>query len=55
VGLEAGSATIAIRIQYKGTERIIELPLTLDEIARLLGKQSVRDMRIGQFPVPMRL
>ena len=47
--LEAGSASIAIRIQYKGTERIIELPLTLDEVARLAWEAEFRDMRIGQF------
>jgi hypothetical protein len=47
--LEAGSASIAIRIQYKGTERTIELPLTLDEIARLALEGEFRDMRIGQF------
>ena len=47
--LEAASASIAIRIQYKGTERITELPLTLDEIARLAWEAEFRDMRIGQF------
>ena len=47
--LEAGSASIAIRIQYKGTERTTELPLTLDEIARLAWEAEFRDMRIGQF------
>jgi hypothetical protein len=47
--LEAGSASIAIRIQYKGAERTIELPLTLDEIARLAWEAEFRDMRIGQF------
>ena len=47
--LEAGSASIAIRTQYKGTERTIELPLTLDEVARLAWEAEFRDMRIGQF------
>jgi hypothetical protein len=47
--LEAGSANIAIRIQYNGTERTIELPLTLDEVARLAWEAEFRDMRIGQF------
>ena len=47
--LEAGSASIAIRIQYEGTERTIELPLTLDEVARLAWEAEFRDMRIGQF------
>jgi hypothetical protein len=47
--LEAGSANIAIRIQYNGTERTIELPLTLDVVARLAWEAEFRDMRIGQF------
>jgi hypothetical protein len=47
--LEAGSANIAIRIQHNGMERTIELPLTLDEVARLAWEAEVRDMRIGQF------
>jgi hypothetical protein len=47
--LEAGSANIAIRIEYKGAERTIELPLTLDEIARLAWEAEFRGMRIGQF------
>jgi hypothetical protein len=47
--LEAGSANLAIRIQYKGTERTTELPLTLDEIARLAWEAEFRNMRIGQF------
>jgi hypothetical protein len=47
--LEALSASIAIRIQYKGTERTIEVPLTSDEIAGLAWEAEFRDMRIGQF------
>ena len=47
--LEAGSVNIAIRIQHNGTERTIELPLTLDEVARLAWEAEFRDMRIGQF------
>ena len=47
--LEAGSANIAIRIQHNGMERTIELPLTLDEVARLAWEAEFRDMRIGQF------
>jgi hypothetical protein len=47
--LEAGSANIAIRIQDNGTERTIELPLTLREVARLAWEAEFRDMRIGQF------
>ena len=47
--LEAGSGSIAIRTQYKGTERTIELPLTLEDVARLAWEAEFRDMRIGQF------
>ena len=47
--LEAGLANVAIRIQYKGTERTTELPLTLGEIARLACEAEFRDMTIGQF------
>jgi hypothetical protein len=47
--LETGSANIAIRIQYNGMGRTIELPLTLDEVARLAWEADFRDMRIGQF------
>jgi hypothetical protein len=47
--LETGSASIAIRIQFKGTERTIESPLTLDEVARLAWEAEFRGMRIGPF------
>ena len=47
--LEAGSPSVAIRIQYKGTERTTELPLTLDVVARLAWEAEFRDMRIGEF------
>jgi hypothetical protein len=40
--LEAGSANIAIRIQHNGMERTIELPLTLDEVARLAWEAEFR-------------
>ena len=46
---EVGSASVAIRMQYKGMERTTELPLTLDEVARLVWEAECRDMRIGQF------
>ena len=46
---EVGSANVAIRMQYKGMERTTELPLTLDEVARLAWEAEFRDMRIGQF------
>jgi hypothetical protein len=47
--LETGSASIAVRIQFKGTERTIESPLTLDEVARLAWEAEFRGMRIGRF------
>ena len=47
--LEASSANIAIRMQHNGMERTIELPLTLDEVARLVWEAEFRDMGIGQF------
>ena len=46
---EVGSANIAIRMQYKGMERTTELPLSLDEVARLAWEAEFRDMSIGQF------
>ena len=42
--LEAGSANVAIRIQYKGTERTTELPLTFEEIARLAWEAEFREL-----------
>jgi hypothetical protein len=45
----AGSVSVAIRIEYNGLERTIELPLTLDGVARLAWEAEFRDMRIGQF------
>jgi hypothetical protein len=47
--LEAGFANIAIRIQRNDMERTIELPLTMDEVARLAWEAKFRDMGIGQF------
>ena len=46
---EVGAANVAIRMQYKGMERTTELPLTLDEVARLAWEAEFRDMSIGQF------
>ena len=36
-------------MQYKGMERTTELPLSLDEVARLAWEAEFRDMSIGQF------
>jgi hypothetical protein len=47
--LEAGSASVAIRIQYNGMERTSELPLTLDMIGQLAWEAELRDMRIGEL------
>ena len=47
--LETGSASVAIRIQYNGMERIAALPLTLDVIGQLAWEAELRDMRIGEL------
>jgi hypothetical protein len=47
--LEAGSASVAIRIQYNGMERTTELPLTLDMIGQLAFEAQFRDMSIGEL------
>jgi transcriptional regulator len=47
--LEAGSANVAIRIQYNGMERITELPLALDIIGQLAWEAEFRDMRFGEL------
>ena len=47
--LEAGSASVAMRIQYNGMERTTELPLTLDIIGQLAWEAELRDMRIGKL------
>src|SRR6516165_8961563 len=47
--LETGSASVAIRIQYNGMERIATLPLTLDMIGQLAWEAELRDMRIGEL------
>jgi len=46
---EAGAAHFAIRMQYKGDERTIELPLTPDMITQLAFEAELRDMRIGEL------
>jgi len=47
--LEAGSVSVAIRIQYNGMERTTELSLTLDLIGQLAFEAQFRDMSIGEL------
>jgi hypothetical protein len=47
--LEAGSPSVAIRFQYKGTERTTELPLNLDMIGRLAWEAEFRNMSIAEL------
>jgi hypothetical protein len=47
--LEAGSASIAIRFQYKGMERTTELPLSLDMFAQLAWEAEFRNMRTAEL------
>ena len=39
---EAGAATIAIRMRYRGEERTTELPLTQDMIGRTRARENVQ-------------
>ena len=47
--LEAGSPSVAIRFQYKGTERTTELPLNLDMIGRLAWEAEFRNMSTAEL------
>jgi hypothetical protein len=47
--LEAGSVSVAIRIQYNGMERTTELPLTPGMIGQLAFEAQFWDMSIGEF------
>jgi hypothetical protein len=47
--LEASSASVAIRIQCRGIERTIELPLTPHTIGQLALGAALRDMKIGEL------
>ena len=47
--LDEGSASFAIRMQYKGNERLTELPLTQDMIRRLAFKAKLRGMSICEL------
>ena len=46
---EAGAATIAIRMRYRGEERTTELPLTQDMIGRLALEAAFRDVSMGEL------
>ena len=46
---EAGSAKFAIRMQYRGKERTIELPLTHDMIVQLAFEAEFQDMKLGEL------
>ena len=46
---EADSPSVAIRFQYKGTERTTELPLNLDMIGRLALEAEFRNMSIAEL------
>jgi hypothetical protein len=46
---EAASLKIAMRLRYKGRERITELSLTQDVIRQLLSEAEFRRIRIGEF------
>ena len=46
---EAGAATIAIRMRYRGEERTTELPLTQDMIGRLALEAAFRNVQIGEL------
>src|SRR5262249_22154788 len=47
--LEASWASVAIRFQYRGTERTAELPLTLDMIGQLALEAALRDVKIDEL------
>jgi Helix-turn-helix domain of resolvase len=47
--LEAGSPGVAIKFQYKGTERTTELPLNLDMIGRLAWEAEFRNMSTAEL------
>ena len=46
---EAAAASFAIRIQYRGEERTIQLPLTQNMVRQLAFEAEFRNMRIGEF------
>ena len=46
---EAGAASFAIRMQYRGEERTTELPLTQDMVGRLAFEAAFRNVLIGEL------
>src|SRR5262245_27620809 len=46
---EAGAATFAIRMQYRGEERTTELALTQDMIGQLAFEAAFRNVTIGEL------
>ena len=46
---EAGDASFAIRMQYRGEERTTELPLTQDMIGQLAFEAALRNVSIGEL------
>jgi hypothetical protein len=46
---EAGAASFAIRMQYRGEERTTELPLTQDMIGQLAFEAAFRNVTIGEL------
>ena len=46
---DACSASFAIRFQYRGMERTVELPLTTHTIGQLAFEAALRDVTIGEL------
>ena len=46
---EAGAASFAIRMQYRGKERTTELPLTQDMIEQLAFEAAFRNVSMGEL------
>ena len=46
---EAGAASFAIRMRYRGEERTTELPLTQDMVGQLAFEAAFRNVRIGEL------
>jgi hypothetical protein len=46
---EAGAASFAIRMQYRGEERTTELPLTQDVMGQLAFEAAFRNVTIGEL------
>jgi hypothetical protein len=46
---EAGAASFAVKMQYKGEARTTELPLTQDAIGQLALEATFRNVTIGEL------